>query len=637
MASLHHPEDLSSLSNPNEVEVTSLEWEATVDFEEKVLAATATYSFKRNSVDAKRLCLDTSHLVIGGVTDDKACNLSYKLHAVSKPHLGQLLEILLDSTTSTVKIEYKSTPQSSAAQWLPPSQTAGKKYPYLFTQCQAIHARSLFPCQDRPGVKMTYNAKIVCPSWSTCVMSALLQEESVVGDLRVFQFHQPVPVSSYLVALAVGDLAKVEISDTVAIYSEPSVVNAAAHEFEQTNEFLEIATAIAGTDYVWKRYDLLCLPPSFPYGGMENPCLTFVTPTLLAGDRSLADVVAHEIAHSWTGNLVTNATWQHFWLNEGWTTWFQRKIMARIHKNEKFVDFDAIGGYKTLQETVDAMPDKFTSLVPILEDTDPDEYYSSVPYEKGFNLLYALEQKVGTPDFESFFQAYIKEFAYKTLTSDDFRDFFLDFFKDRDEVKDFDWEAWFHQPGMPPEVPKFDQSMAQASQKLAELWLAVDTNGRMLPDTDISSWTTGRILCFLDALQGHVFQISTLSAMNGKYGFAGSHNAEILFRFCQLALAAKDKDILPVAIRFVTTQGRMKYTRPLYRSLYQLSKNLAVETFLQHQDFYHPICAKMVAADLEVDEIVRLKELQKRRLWVTVGAAAAALGGVMLILTRKRR
>ena len=627
----HHPEDLSSLSNPSDVAVTNLEWEATVDFEDTRLIGSVTYTLQRNG-EAKRLCLDTSHLVIRGVTDDKDTALSYTLHPVSKPHLGQLLEISLESGTGTVKIDYSTTPQSSASQWLPPSQTAGKKYPYLFTQCQAIHARSLFPCQDRPGVKMTYTARITCPQWSTCVMSALLQKQEDVDDKRVFYFHQPVPISSYLVALAVGDLAKVDVSDRIAIYSEPSVVQSAAHEFAQTNDFLKIATDLAGTDYVWKRYDLLCLPPSFPYGGMENPCLTFVTPTLLAGDRSLADVVAHEIAHSWTGNLVTNATWQHFWLNEGWTTWFQRKIMAKIHNNEKFVDFDAIGGYKDLKKAVALMPAKFTKLIPILGDADPDEYFSTVPYEKGFNLLYALEQKVGTPDFERFFQAYLKEFAFKTLTSEDFKEFFLKFFEDRDEIQHIDWGAWFHQPGMPPEEPNFDESLAQASQELAERWLTFDTNGRMLPDIDTSSWTTSQVLCFLDALQGHTFKHSTLDAMNAKYSYVKSHNAEILFRYCQLALAAKDSSILPIVVRFVTTQGRMKFTRPLYRSLYQFQKNLAIETFLQHQDFYHPICAKMVAGDLQIDK----KKQQKRQLWMAVGVAAVA-AGIMLVLTRKRR
>ena len=223
-------------------------------------------------------------------------------------------------------------------------------------------------------------------------MSGLAEGVTCTEDTnKIYGWNQPVPISSYLIAMAVGDIVKIDLSDRCAIWSEPSVVESAAYEFAQTEEFLKDAEQLAGMDYVWGRYDLLCLPPSFPYGGMENPCLTFVTPTLLAGDRSLADVVAHEIAHSWTGNLVTNATWEHFWLNEGWTTWFQRKIMSKIRLDDLFLDFDATSGYKNLQDDVNRMPDEYTSLIPKLGDSDPDECFSSVPYEKGFNLLYALE------------------------------------------------------------------------------------------------------------------------------------------------------------------------------------------------------------------------------------------------------
>jgi leukotriene-A4 hydrolase len=600
----HHAQDLSSLSNPHEVSVSHMDWEALVDFESKVLLAKVTYKLQVNSPGADRLCLDTSSLEIHSIINETGHTLPYKLHPVTKPHLGSLLEIQLPPGTTSVSIDYATTPQSSALQWLPPAQTAGKVRPYLFNQSQAIHARSIFPCQDRPGVKTTYRAKVTVPDWANVVMSALLQStEPAENDTKCFSFHQPVPVSAYLICLAVGDLVKKDLDQQTAIYSEPCVLEAAAWEFAQTPEFLQIAEDIAGMPYVWTRYDVLCLPGSYPFGGMEYPCITFVTPTLLAGDRSLADVVAHEISHSWTGNLVANASWEHFWLNEGWTTWFQRKIMARIHKNSKFVDFDAIGGYKSLQEAVTLMPEKFTSLVPILGDTDPDDYYSTVPYEKGFNLLYYLENKVGTPAFEQFFQAYLKEFAYKILTSEDFQDFFMAYFNDRKkDIQDVDWKAWFHSPGMPPEEPYFDKSLSQSSELLAEQWLAVDTRGGMLPSSDISMWTSKQITCFLDALQGHPFSLATIQAMNKMYKFSASRNSEILFRYCQLALAAHDISILPVVVRFVTTQGRMKFTRPLYRSLNNMNRELAVSTFFKNFDLYHPICAKMVASDLKVEE-----------------------------------
>ena len=312
-----------------------LDWTIDVDFDESKLHGEATYTVQLLRPEVKYLNLDTANLVVSSCKTFDGAPLRYKLHPLvrGKPHLGRRLEIELppNPTSSNdgideqkrqqdqlrISVVYHTTIESSAIQWLPPAQTAGKKYPYLFTQCQAIHARSLVPCQDQCGVKMTYRCTCTVPIWASCVMSALLESKTTTTSatdggntvMSVYTWNQPVPISSYLLAVAVGELVKRDISDRCAIWSEPSVIDAAAHEFAETEIFLKTAEDIAGMKYVWKRYDLLCLPPSFPYGGMENPCLTFVTPTLLAGDRSLADVVAHEIAHSWTGNLITNRTW----------------------------------------------------------------------------------------------------------------------------------------------------------------------------------------------------------------------------------------------------------------------------------------------------------------------------------------
>lgn len=373
--------DRSSLSKPDEAVVKHLDWSIDVDFDASILHGEATYVVEILRPGVKYLNLDTANLVVSACKTVDGTSLNFTLHPLvrGKPHLGRRLEVELPSTVQQqelrITVVYQTTEQSSALQWLPPPQTAGKKYPYLFTQCQAIHARSLVPCQDQCGVKMTYRCNCTVPSWATCVMSALLETKttSTQNDGRTkYTWNQPVPISSYLLAVAVGELVKKDISDRCAIWSEPSVVDAAAFEFAETETFLKTAEDISGMKYVWKRYDLLCLPPSFPYGGMENPCLTFVTPTLLAGDRSLADVVAHEIAHSWTGNLVTNKTWDDFFLNEGWTTWFQRKIMARVKNNPKFLDFDAIGRRKDMQDTVDEMDPKDTTLVLDIGDDDPD-------------------------------------------------------------------------------------------------------------------------------------------------------------------------------------------------------------------------------------------------------------------------
>lgn len=636
------PVDRSSLSNPSLIAVKHIDWQVEVDFDTAILHGIATYTLDYVTKGAKVLRLDTSHLKILGVSSGEQ-TLSYTHHPTDpkKPHLGQQLSISLPPTTTKITIQYETTKQSSAIQFLPPEQTAGKKYPYLFTQCQAIHARSLLPCQDRPGVKATYTATVTVPAWATCVMSAVMTSSKEVDHKKVCVWNQEIPISSYLIAMAVGELAKKDISDRCAVWSEPSVVEAAAFEFAQTEEFLKIAEQIAGYDYVWGRYDLLCLVPSFPYGGMENPCLTFVTPTLLAGDRSLADVVAHEIAHSWTGNLVTNATWDHFWLNEGWTTWFQRKIMARIHKSDKFFDFDAIGGYKSLTDTVmSEMPEEYTRLVLDIGDQDPDEAYSSVAYEKGFNLLFALEQRVGTPAFEKFFQAYIAKFASKTITSEEFKVFFNQHFQGNEAIKDFDWNTWLYSPGMPPEEPKFDQTLAEESQKLAQAWFEVDRSGNMVPSVNVGLWTSDQIVCFLDSLLDLVgdqpLKLETLKAMKQQYGMESTKNSEILFRFCRLAIAAEDEDIIPVVVRFITTQGRMKFTRPLYKALYKskMGKELAVETFLKHKDSYHPICSKMVASDLSVSVGGSIWSSPYFKVSAVVAAVAVIAG---IVISRRKK
>jgi len=640
--------DLSSYSNPDKAVVTHLEWTASIDFDQKVIAAEATYTVMAKE-NYHEVVLDTSNLRIQSVKSFDGEPLDYILHPLiqGKLHLGQKLTISLpphSSDSTRVTVVYQTTDGCSAAQWLPPSQTAGKKHPYLFTQCQAIHARSLLPCQDCPGVKMTYNAIVTVPDWATCVMSALLESSEHVDSNKVYSWKQAVPISSYLFALAVGQLEKKDISKRCAIWSEPGTVEAAAFEFSETEEFLLLAEKITNMEYVWKRYDLLCLPPSFPYGGMENPCLTFVTPTLLAGDKSLADVVAHEIAHSWTGNLVTNATWDHFWLNEGWTTWFQRKIMVAIKKNPKFLDFDAIDGRKHLMDAMEEMDPKDTRLVLDIGDGDPDDSYSSVAYEKGFTFLLYLERLVGTPQFEKFFQAYIARFASHTLTSDEFKDFFCKHFKDKKDVlKQIDWDLWLYGEGMPPVLPDLDQSMAAASQALADTWLGVDRECKAPPaKNEMASWSSLQITCFLDDLAQKIgdkpLKLTTLNAMNALYKFSESRNSEVLYRYCELAIPAEDESIIPVAVRFITTQGRLKFVRPLYRALFKtkMGKQLAVDTFLKNKDFYHPIGVKMIAADFSTEyKESSAKTTSGLEQWLIPGALVAAT--VAILVFRGRR
>ena len=386
--------DVSSLANPSEiiVEKVALNW--TLDFEAQSIHGSVALSARVVTEGAKHICLDSRDLQILEVRvdgeestltlDPPHAALGVRISIPTPEHRrseGDLIEIM---------ISYSTSPHASAVQWLPAAATSGKEHPFVFTQSQAIHARSLFPCQDSPGVKHTYTAAVEAPSWCTVLMSALsIGIEPGKEGSRTHSWSQPVPVAPYLIALAAGDLRSSDVSERVRVWAEPSIVDAAAFEFAETETFLAAAESLT-LPYAWGRYDVLCLPPSFPYGGMENPCLTFATPTLLAGDRSLADVIAHEIAHSWAGNLVTNATWEHFWLNEGLTVWLERKIVART-KGTAHALLSAQIGLQHLKDDLVRLPPDFSQLVwKLTADCDPDDAFSSVPYEKVIQCLETL-------------------------------------------------------------------------------------------------------------------------------------------------------------------------------------------------------------------------------------------------------
>lgn len=663
--------DKSSLSNSSVASLTHLEWKASVCFSTQTIKATAVYDVEILSSDAKSIDLDASKLRIHSVAiNDKKCRFELSSPIQDKPHLGQKLSIPLptriipNNSTVKVSIDYETTDECTALQWLPPCQTGGKVYPYLFSQCQAIHARTLLPCMDFPGVKMTYKASVTVPSWSTAIMSALSCGSVIDTDKTTFLFYQPTPIPAYLFAIVVAQLESRDLSSRVRVWSEPSMIEAAAYEFVDTEQYLSIAEEIAGMPYVWKRYDLLCLVPSFPYGGMENPCLTFVTPTLLAGDRSLTGVIAHEIAHSWTGNLVTNATWQHFWLNEGWTRWLESKILTKFSNNNHLVShLNMISGNVHLKEDVQLLPPEYSRLVPLLEDGDPDDSFSSVPYEKGFQLLFFLEQMVGEAPFLSFFQSYLQKFKYSTVTSQQFQDYFCSMFPSAKDL--VPWDAWFNEPGMPVVAPNFDDTFLRHATDLANRWIEVDHKfyaketfaAHVIMPTEeeegMDHWPTNQISCFLDELasicekRGYALHVDTISRLGDKYQWKESKNSEILFRYCKLALSAGDERVLPIVVRFLTTQGRMKFVRPLYRALMESHKSLAVDTFLAHKNFYHPIAAKMLSKDLNlitlggelVDSCSATSSKETKRLiaGAIMAGGAAVVAFVVLSLTRRKR
>ncbi|XP_039356663.1 leukotriene A-4 hydrolase [Mauremys reevesii] len=585
-----------------------------VDFGSRALRGTAALTVRAERHGLRCLVLDTKDLQIHKV----AVNGQEAKFALGQRHSfkGTPLEITLPfelrrGQDVIVETSFETSPKSSALQWLTPEQTSGKKHPFLFSQCQAIHCRAILPCQDTPSVKLTYYAEVSVPKELVALMSANRDGELPDPEdcnRKIYRFSQKVPIPCYLIALVVGALESRQIGPRTLVWAEKELVDKSAYEFAETEAMLKTAEDLAGP-YVWGQYDLLVLPPSFPYGGMENPCLTFVTPTLLAGDRSLSNVIAHEISHSWTGNLVTNKTWEHFWLNEGHTVYLERRIGGRLF-GEQFRHFQALGGWRELQNTINTLGDTspFTNLIPKLNEVDPDVAYSNVPYEKGFALLFHLEQLLGGPDvFIGFLKAYIQQFAYKSAVTEDWKKFLYSYFKDKvDVLNKVDWNTWMHTPGMPPVKPTYDMVLSNACDALSQRWTkAKESDLYTFSSADIKDLSSHQLIEFLALLLLEApLPVSHVKRMQEVYNFNAVNNSEIRFRWLRLCIQAKWEEAIPLALKMATEQGRMKFTRPLFRDLYNFekSRDQAVSSFMQHRVCMHPVAAMLVAKDLKAGQ-----------------------------------
>jgi len=604
------PNDPSSYSRPDQIKTTHIHLDIQLDFEKKVLHGDCILSLEKVDDAVTTLLLDCRALDISSAALESTGEcLTFQVD--KETSYGSRLEVQLPSgcpKSFKVLFKYSTTADCSALQWLSPEQTAGGKQPYVFSQCQAIHCRSLLPCQDTPSVKATYSASVTAPKDITVLMSAIRDhdEPKVVGEQHCFSFQQKVPVQSYLIAIAAGALQSKQIGPRSRVWSEKEFIDEAAFDFSETENMLKTAEDLCGP-YVWTSYDILVLPPSFPFGGMENPCLTFATPTLLSGDKSNSDVIAHEIAHSWTGNLVTNFNFEHFWLNEGFTVFAERKIVGRLH-GEEYRHFSAILRWTELEECINKVfgaDNPLTQLVVDLKGVDPDDAFSVIPYEKGSTFLWYLEELVGGKEqFEPFLRSYYNKFKYQSITSDTFKDYFLDYFSGVEAVKKVDWDTWFYAPGMPPYKPEFDTSLATACRGLAKRWQDWDPatecpfNGSELEQ--FRSEQTQEMLNTL--LKGDPLSVKALEKMESLYKLSENPNTEVVFRWIRVGIAARWKIILPAAVELVSRQGRMKFVRPVYRDLYawQEQRQLAIDTFNATKDKLMGMARDMVAKDLHL-------------------------------------
>jgi leukotriene-A4 hydrolase len=564
-----------------------------VDFDRKVLQGEATLLFQ--GAEEGLLDLDTKGLAIHRAwVSATAAPVPFEL-GPEEPILGRRLRLTLPPGTMGVTVAYETAPDALGLQWLEPAQTEGRVHPFLFSQCQAIHARTLVPCQDSAIARVAYDAEIVVPEGLTAVMSAGPEGDGPgpLPGTRVFRFRMPQPIPSYLLALAVGELESRDLSPRARVWAEPATINQAAWEFEGVEGMIGRAESIFGP-YDWDRYDMLVLPPSFPYGGMENPRMTFLTPTLLAGDRSLVDVVAHELAHSWTGNLVTNATAEHFWLNEGFTVWAERQILKALRGPEAYAFGWAIG-QKALDESMDRFKDtpELTVLRTHLEGVDPDDAFSSIPYEKGARLVALLEAEVGEAPFAAFIQAYMKRFRFTSITTEMWTEFVEGQFPG--VLARIGADAWLHQPGMPANAPVFRSAELEALEALGQSFPA-----NRPADAVMAAWSPTELMVYLQNLP-RTLTHGDCAWLDGKLQLTGRGNFEILVEWLTIAGGSGYEPVYPRIREVLTRVGRMKYLRPLYSALgaTEGTRALARDIFAKASKGYHGLSRRVVQGVLD--------------------------------------
>ncbi|XP_043642326.1 leukotriene A-4 hydrolase isoform X2 [Drosophila teissieri] len=603
--------DPSSYSQPDLIttEHSALNWK--VDFGATKIQGSVLHRFKVLTANLDKILLDVRDINVTNATllaGGSELPINFFI-SDAVDDIGQKLTLELPSGTAkgslNVRIDYETSSSASGLQWLNPAQTLGKEHPYMFSQCQAIHARSVIPCQDTPAVKFTYDATVEHPTELTALMSALIDKKEAGKTL----FKQEVPIPAYLVAIAIGKLVSRPLGENSSVWAEEAIVDACAEEFSETATMLKTASELCGP-YVWKQYDLLVMPPSFPYGGMENPCLTFVTPTLLAGDKSLADVVAHEIAHSWTGNLVTNKNFEHFWLNEGFTVFVESKIVGRM-QGAKELDFKMLSNLTDLQECIRTQLNKtpeLTKLVVDLSNCGPDDAFSSVPYIKGSTFLRYLEDLFGGPTvFEPFLRDYLKKYAYKSIETKDFQSALYDYFIDtdkKDKLSAVDWDLWLKTEGMPPVIPKFDESLANVTKELASLWSSKSV-AELTDSAEIKK--TISIHQLIDFL-GKLIECkdivdlteSKINLLESTYNLKNSKNAEVRFRLNRLVIRARLIKRLEEVLEFANSNFRMKFCRPIYRDLadWPEAKPAAIRNFVSVKDQMMAVCSHTIEKDL---------------------------------------
>lgn len=581
-------DDPHSYARPAEARVTHVSLDLAPDFAARRIRGVARLTVAR-APDADSVVLDVRDLTIRRVTDAGGSPLGHRI-GTSKEFLGAPLSIALPRTGDVVVIDYETAPEAAAVQWLSPEQTSGKKLPFMFTQGQAILTRTWIPTQDGPGIRQTYDAIIRVPAGMRAVMSA--EHAGTAGERdpqgrAVYRFRMDKRIPPYLFALAVGDIAFRPIGTRTGVYAEPAVVDRAAAEFVEVDRMIETAERLYGP-YRWGRYDILVLPPSFPFGGMENPTLTFATPTILAGDRSLVALVAHELAHSWSGNLVTNATWDDFWLNEGFTTYIEHRLMEAL-RGKEYADMLRELGRQGMRDAVEELggpqsPD--TRLHIDLSTRDPDVGFTDIAYEKGAAFLETVESVVGRQRLDAFLRAYFDRFALQPMTSERMLAYMRENLFRTGEENRISPASWIYQPGIPANIPPVRSEAFRAVERVVDDW----KSGTPVSAAATSRWSTHEWLHFFRSLPDTI-PAARLAELDRTFNLSSSGNSEVLFAWLRKAIANRYEPAFPALERFLTSQGRRKFLAPLYTDLARTEwgRTLAANIYRRARPTYHSV------------------------------------------------
>ena len=597
--------DSHSYAKPQIAVITHLNWKADVNFDTKTITAVADFTISKQE-DAAEIIFDVNGPQIEAVTDGEGNPLSFAL-GNSQEFLGQPLVVSLNPEVHRVKISYKTSPDAEALQWLTAQQTAAETAPFLFTQSQAILCRSWIPVQDSPGIRFTYQAEVKVPQGMLALMSATNPtEKSANGE---YNFEMPQPIPAYLMALAVGDIEYVKVGESTGVYAEPTIIKAAAWEFEEMESMVTAAEELYGA-YAWDVYDLIVLPPSFPFGGMENPRLTFATPTILAGDRSLTSLVAHELAHSWSGNLVTNATWDDFWLNEGFTVYFEQRIMEAVYGRD-YSEMLALLSYQDLQTTIDDLyakgEQKDTHLKLDLAGRNPDDGMTDIAYNKGYFFLRLLEEKFGREQFDTFLKEYFKTNAFKSINTESFIVYLNDnlFEKNGVAVDNNLYAEWIYGPGLPEIHPIPTSGRFETVEEVIREWEAGTAIGALIPQEDLltKKWSSHEWLHFIRQIPENV-SLAQLAELDEYLQFTYSGNSEVLTAWMVHVIKHGYEPGYENLENFLISVGRRKFLSPLYTELAKTEEGriMARSIYAKARPNYHYVSVSTI------DELLNWQE-----------------------------